>query len=32
MNVKIKEVEGNKIYYTSTVNGQSWDGVFTKTE
>jgi hypothetical protein len=32
MNIKIKKVDGNKIYYTSTVNGQSWDGVFTKTD
>ena len=32
MNVKIKKVDGNKIYYTSTVNGQSFDGVFTKIE
>lgn len=32
MNVKIKKVDGNKIYYTSTVNGQSWDGIFIKIE
>lgn len=32
MNVKINKVDGNKIYYTSTVNGESWDGVFTKIE
>ena len=32
MNVKIDKVEGNKIYYTSTVNGKSWKGVFNKTE
>jgi len=30
MNVKINKVDGNKIHYTSTVNEQSWDGVFTK--
>ncbi len=30
MNVIINKVDGNKIYYTSTVNGQSWNGVFTK--
>lgn len=26
MNVKINKVEGNDIYYTSTVQGKSWDG------
>jgi len=30
MNVKINKVKGMKIYYTSTVNGNSWDGVFIK--
>ena len=32
MNVKIDKVEENNIYYTSTVNGQSWNGKFTKRE
>jgi hypothetical protein len=30
MNVKIDSVKGNKVYYTSTVKGQSWKGKFTK--
>lgn len=30
MNVRVNKVVGNKIYYTSTVNGKSWNGVFTK--
>jgi hypothetical protein len=30
MNVKIKSVEGKVIYYTSTVNGQSWNGKLIK--
>ena len=30
MNVKINRVEGNDIYYTSTVKGQSWEGKLTK--
>ena len=30
MNVKVKEVNGNEIFYTSTVNGQSWDGKLIK--
>lgn len=32
MNVKIDKVKGNKIYYTSTVKGQRWNGIFTKIE
>ncbi len=32
MNVKINKVEGDKIYYTSTVNGLSFEGMFTKIE
>ena len=30
MNVKITRVEGNNIFYTSTVKGNSWEGQFTK--
>ena len=30
MNVKINKVEGNEIFYTSTVHGESWEGKFTK--
>ena len=30
MNVKINKVEGNEIYYTSTVQGKSWDGKLIK--
>lgn len=30
MNVKIDRVENNKIYYTSTVKGQSWKSILTK--
>jgi hypothetical protein len=30
MNVKINRVEGNDIYYTSTVKGLSWEGKLTK--
>ncbi len=30
MNVKIDSVKGKEIYYTSTVKGQSWNGVFSK--
>lgn len=30
MNVKINKVDRNKIYYTSTVNGKSWEGEFRK--
>lgn len=30
MNVKVIKVKGREIYYTSTVNGQSWPGKFTK--
>lgn len=32
MNVKINEVKGNKIFYTSTVKGQSWTGSLIKIE
>ncbi len=32
MNVKIDNVEGNEIFYTSTVKGQSWKGKLTKIE
>jgi hypothetical protein len=32
MNVTINKVDGNKIYYTSTIKGQSWNGIFTKIE
>ena len=32
MNVKIDKVEGNKIYYTSLIQGMSWKGMFTKME
>lgn len=30
MNVKITRVDGNEIYFTSTVQGKSFDGKFTK--
>jgi hypothetical protein len=30
MNVKVDKVVGTEIYYTSTVNGQSWNGKFIK--
>jgi hypothetical protein len=30
MNVKINKVEGNNIYYTSTVQGKSWNGKLIK--
>jgi hypothetical protein len=30
MNVKINRVDGNEIYYTSTVQGNTWDGKFIK--
>ncbi|MES1218596.1 MAG: hypothetical protein ABUT20_24040 [Bacteroidota bacterium] len=30
MNVKIDKVDGDKIYYTSTVQGKSWQGKFIK--
>ncbi len=30
MNVKIDKVEGNKIYYTSTVKGERWNGILVK--
>lgn len=30
MNVVINTIEGNKIYYTSTVQGKSWKGVLIK--
>ena len=32
MNVKVSAVEGNVIKYTSTVQGQSWEGIITKIE
>jgi hypothetical protein len=32
MNVKIDSVNGNEIFYTSIVKGQSWKGKFIKTE
>lgn len=30
MNVKINKIDGNVIYFTSTVKGTSWDGNFVK--
>ena len=30
MNVKIDRVEGNEVFYTSTVNGKSWKGKLIK--
>ncbi len=30
MNVQVNSVNGNEIYYTSTVQGVSWEGKFTK--
>lgn len=32
MNVKINKVEGNDIYYTSTVQEKSWEGQLIKIE
>jgi hypothetical protein len=32
MNVKIDSVNGNEIFYTSIVKGQSWKGKFIKTK
>lgn len=32
MNVKITKVDGKEVYYTATVNGKSWKGLYTKIE
>lgn len=32
MHVKIDNINGNAIYYTATVKGQSWNGMFTKVD
>lgn len=30
MHVTVNQVEGGKVYYTSSINGDSWDGVLVK--
>ena len=32
MTVKVNKISGKKIYYTSLVNGNTWNGILTKVE